>query len=165
MGRGWGCWQPARFAPHAPERLFAAPLKKLVVQHPLTSWLVGYAKRRRAERRAILRYKGFWGEVGVVGTSARFAPHAPESPTPLEYLTRAIISRLASLVDPDLRNTAHTRGRRVPAPATSQSPHHYATSTSCFWGCAMSRHPAPGVVLEKASGSVMYPFWLMGFCI
>ena len=69
-----------RFAPHAPERLFAAPLKKLVLQHPLTSWLVGYAKRRRAERRTILRYKGFWGEVGVVGTSARFAPHAPEKP-------------------------------------------------------------------------------------
>ena len=83
----------ARFAPHAPERLFAAPLKKLVVQHPLTSWLVGYAKRRRAERRTILRYKGFWGEVGVVGTSARFAPHAPESPPPWN------ISRVPSSLD------------------------------------------------------------------
>ena len=82
-----------RFAPHAPERLFAAPLKKLVFQHLLTSWLVGYAKRRRAERRTILRYKGFWGEVGVVGTSARFAPHAPESPPPWN------ISRVPSSLD------------------------------------------------------------------
>jgi len=71
-----------RFAPHAPERLFAAPLKKLVFQHLLTSWLVGYAKRRRAERRTILRYKGFWGEVGVVGNLRVSLPTHPRGYSP-----------------------------------------------------------------------------------
>ena len=151
----------ARFTTHALERPFAAPLKKIFVQHPWTAWLVGYEKRRRAARRAILRYKGFWGKGGVVLTSARFTPHAPERPfaAPLKYLTRAITSRLASIIASDLRNIAHTRGRRVPAPATSQSSNQYATSTSCFWGSAMSRRPAPGVVLEKASGFVMNSSW------
>jgi hypothetical protein len=164
LGKGGVVLTSARFTLHAPERPFAAPLKKDFVQHPWTAWLVGYEKRRRAARRTILRYKGFLGKGGVVLTSARFTLHAPERPfaAPLKYLTRAITSRLASLIVSDLRNIAHTRGRRVPASATSQSSHHYATSTLCFWGCAMSRRPVPGVVLEKASGSVMHSWRTTG---
>jgi hypothetical protein len=113
-GKGGVMLTSARFTLHAPERPFAAPLKKDFVQHPWTAWLVGYEKRRRAARRTILRYKGFLGKGGVVLTSARFTLHAPERPfaAPLKYLTRAITSRLASLIVSDLRNIAHTRGRR-----------------------------------------------------
>jgi hypothetical protein len=164
LRKGWGCANICAFySPRTREAIRRASEKDFV-QHPWTAWLVGYEKRRRAARRTILRYKGFCGKGGVVLTSARFTLHAPERPfaAPLKYLTRAITSILASLIVSDLRNIAHTRGRRVPASATSQSSHHYATSTLCFWGCAMSRRPVPGVVLEKASGSVMHSWRTTG---
>ena len=119
------------------------------------------AARSEAYNLEVQRFLGKgWGCANIC---AFYSPRTREAfAAPLIYLTRAITSRLVSLIVSDLRNIAHTRGRRVPALATSQSSHHYATSTFCFWGCAMSRRPVPGVVLEKASGSVMHSWRTTG---